>query len=377
MNYNRITAFFSLTLVTGIICLLPSCVDDPKENSVEIDRQPLLTSLADNVIIPGYENLNGEITSLNAAAQVFVETPEQANLSTLRTAFTQAYRSWQAVAFFNFGPGFNQTLRAEFNTYPADYFSIENSIESGEYNLDSFSAANQKGLPALDYLLYGLAENDVDLLEFYTTDQNSENRKTYLTSLTERLKEKIDQVYNGWIATEGNYRQQFINQDGNDAGSSISLLINSLSQYFEVFTRDAKIGIPLGKRSQGDIIPKNVEAYYNGDLSITLAADNLRGIKNIFTGSNGNLDGVGLYNYLKDLKAQSNGDLLADVVISQLDQAIAAVESIPSPLSNTIESNPQPVEEAHGKLQQFVFTIKAEIPSATGVLISYSDNDGD
>ena len=152
-------------------------------------------------------------------------------------------------------------------------------------------------------------------------------------------------------------------------------MINSLSQYVERFTRDARVGIPLGKRSQGTPIPRNVEAYFSGK-SVELAKHNVAGIRNFYLGRNGTEDGLGFYEYLKGLNSgQENA--LADKLQSQLNLAVEKVEAMPSPLSHAVQQNPSHVDQAHGELQRLVILIKTEFSSALGVLITYQDNDGD
>ncbi|QDH80557.1 imelysin family protein [Echinicola soli] len=373
MNYRSISTYLLWATVAGIICLLPSCMNDEKEqNQMKVDRSPMLESLADKVIIPAYTVFHTAAFGLNEHIQAFAETPSQETLSDAREQFHTAYHSWQHVALFDFGPAFTHTLRANVNTFPTDNFSIDNAIASGTLELDKISAQNKKGLPALDYLLFGLAETDQEMLQLYTDGENAAHRRAYLTAVAEDILLKTDQVYNGWLEAEGNYRDTFIDKDGTDVGSSIGQMVNAFSQYFERFNRDARIGVPLGKRSQGTPIPRNVEAYYSGK-SISLATENLKGVINFFKGGNGE----GLHDYLKSLDTKHNDRLLADVVLDQFETAEKKVTAIPSPLTEAVTSNTEPVDAAHKELQKAVILIKVDMASALGVLITYQDNDGD
>jgi predicted lipoprotein len=374
MRFNFL--FIGLLIVTGFLCLLPSCVEDEKNENYTIDRGSLLQSIADNVILPGYEKLHTDITELDASIKKFVDNPDQSTLNQTRMDFEKAYLSWQEVAFLEFGPAFTETLRANANTFPTDYFSIENAVQSGEIDLTKLSSQNKKGFPALDYFLYGLGDTDEAILEKYSTDLYAAPRIGYLTAVSKDLFDKVDQVYMGWMASGGNFRQTFIEKDGTDVGSSMGLMVNSLSEYYERITRDARIGIPLGKRSQGIIIPQNTEAYFSG-ISVSLATQNLNGIRNFFLGKNGQQDGEGLYDYLKALGNEYEGVLLADALINHLEDAKSKVAEIPSPFSESVKNNPQPAETAHSQLQKTLILIKVDMASALGILISYQDNDGD
>lgn len=186
---------------------------------------------------------------------------------------------------------------------------------------------------------------------------------------------KVNLVYNQWLPTGGNYQQDFIQSDGTDVGSSFGEMVNTLSQYLERFTRDARIGIPLGKRSQGVIIPRNVEAFYSSQ-SIPLLREHVSGMKDFYLGKAGSQDGKGFYEFLQEIKAGED-ERLALRILDQLDLILNRLDQVPSPLSETIRTNPAPVEAAHIELQKLVILIKTEFSSALGVLITYQDNDGD
>ncbi|WP_410266143.1 imelysin family protein [Cyclobacterium sp.] len=366
----------SLFMVTGLIGLLPSCVEDSaEENQQETSRIPVLENLASNVIVPGYENLHTQISLLDHSVKDFTTEPNQANLTALRTDFISAYSQWQKVSFLEFGPAFSQTLRAEFNTFPTDNFSIDNAIESGEFSLTGFSTQNRRGLPAMDYLIYGLADTDEAIIEKYSTDDNAGNRKEYLLALSQLILSKSDLVYNQWLPSGGNYQEEFIQKDGTDVGSSFGEMVNALSQYLERFTRDARMGIPLGKRSQGVIIPRNVEAYYS-EQSVPLLKAHISGMKDFYLGKQGDNDGKGFYELLQEIRAGED-EGLADRILAQFDLILSRLDQVPSPLSTIIQTNPAPAEAAHQELQKQVILIKTEFSSALGVLITYQDNDGD
>ncbi|SHN35521.1 hypothetical protein SAMN04488057_1277 [Cyclobacterium lianum] len=368
--------FVSTLLVAGLICLLPSCVENSEgENQQDTARKPVLENLANNVILPGYESLHSQMTLLDQSVKNFTADPNQANLSSLRSDFENVYSQWQKVSFLEFGPAFSQTLRAEFNTFPTDNFSIDNAIESGEFSLTGFSTTNRRGLPAMEYLIYGLADTDEEIIAKYSSGTNAGNAREYLLAVSQLLLTKIDLVYNQWLPEGGNYQEEFIQKDGTDVGSSLGEMVNALSQYLERFSRDARLGIPLGKRSQGVIIPRNVEAYYS-QYSVSLLQAHISGMKDFYLGKRGENDGKGFYELLQEIRAGED-EGLADRILAQFDQILSRLDQVPSPLSATIQNNPASAEAAHQELQKQVILIKTEFSSALGVLITYQDNDGD
>lgn len=376
MLYKFISGFRFILWVTGLFGLLLSCVDDTEEkNQQSTARKPVLENLATSVIIPGYENLYTEVAQLDQAVKDFTADPNAESLTGLRGDFMGAYAAWQKVSFLEFGPAFSETLRAEVNTFPTDNFSIDNAVQTGEFSFTGFSTQNRRGLPAMEYLIYGVGATDEGILEKYTLDANAENYKEYLLTVSQLLLNKVGLVYNQWLPSGGNYQEEFIQSDGADIGSSFGEMVNALSQYLERFTRDARIGIPLGKRSQGVKIPRNVEAYYS-ENSILLFREHITGMRDHYLGKSGDRDGKGFYEYLQEIKAGEDEDL-GQRILDQFDLILSRLDQVPSPLSESIRTNPAPAEASHAELQKLVILIKTEFSSALGVLITYQDNDGD
>ncbi|ELR71599.1 Iron-regulated protein A precursor [Fulvivirga imtechensis AK7] len=362
---------FSTITLLAILTAIGCKNDDSGSVTPGFDRQLMLEELADNVIIPAYDTLNKTTTTLDAAMNAFVADPTTTTLSNARTAFEAAYHAWQRASFWDFGPAFDAFLISSLNSFPASKVGIDNNIATGTYDFSTSDAQSQKGFPAIDYLLYGVANTEAGVVDMFTNDANADNRRAYIQAVMEDIVKRVHDVASAW---SGTYRQSFINKDGTDVGSSVGLIVNELNKYFERVARDKKIGIPLGKRSNGIPIPANVEAYYSG-ISISLALENLKAIRDFYMGIGPEEDVTGLYEYLDAINAQEG--TLADVIKDQFELAIKEVGEIPSPYSETVETNPGPANEAYQELQALVVLLKADMPSALGVLITYQDNDGD
>ncbi|MCA1762285.1 MAG: hypothetical protein LC664_04750, partial [Flavobacteriales bacterium] len=83
---NSFRSIFSLLLVALV---LTGCQDDETtdDNGDSFDRNALLTNLADNLIIPGYADLNTASAELHVSATAFSEDVSEENLESLRTAW--------------------------------------------------------------------------------------------------------------------------------------------------------------------------------------------------------------------------------------------------------------------------------------------------
>ena len=373
-NYSM-KQLFSIIAFILLVTVIGCKEDETGSTTSGFDRSLMLENLADHVIIPAYDKLNNEVIELDAAVSDFVSTPDVAHLREARDKYTTAYHTWQRASFFEFGPAFDLLLNSSVNSFPADFVNIDLNLQQGDLPSNTTSGQDEKGFPALDFLLFGIAGSEEEIVGLYTNDPLSQNRSAYLKAVVEDIKYRTGSVAAGWAPSGENYRAAFIKQDGTDVGSSIGLMVNELNQFFERETRDKKIGIPLGKRSQGIPIPMQVEAGYS-DLSLSLAQENLDAIFDFYMGR-GQAEAISFYDYLVALDAQYGNMLLADAIKAQFENALQEVGEIPGPYDETVEANPAPAEEAYAELQKLVILLKADLPSALGVLITYQDNDGD
>lgn len=374
MNHKYFS-FASLILFLFAGFIISCNKDDEGNNDTGFDRALMLSDLGYNVIIPSYDSLKRKTNLLQESVTSFTSSPSTELLIDLRNDFKVAYRAWQYCAAFQFGPAETELLRDNLNTFPTDPDQINLNIASGSYNLETASNLDAKGFPGMDYLLFGVG-NEAETVEFFATGELAEKRKVYLQDLVNEIKTKVDKVYNGWHPDGENYIQSFQNASGTDAGSSLGQLVNELNFDFEII-KNPKVGIPLGKKSLGEILPEKVEAYYSG-ISSELAMLNVKAIEDVYLGRAMNgTDGIGLDEYLIHLNAQHNGNSLSNAIKNQFTSIKNSLTAVPDPLSATVQNNKPVVEAAYNELQKMVVLLKSDMPSALGVLITYQDNDGD
>lgn len=356
-------ALLSLLLVS---VALIGCDKDGNDNKVNFDRSAMLQAMADNHIAPSYATLNGTVNDLTTSFNTFKTNLDQQNLTDLKTAFLAVYRQWQACSMFEFGPAMDVALRSNLNTFPTDTTTINSNIGTGGYNLNTAANIDAKGLPAIDYLLFGM--DDAATLTAF----QDQARLDYLEDLITDISTKVTTVHNAW---QNGYTQTFVLKDGVDVGSSLSEVLNQLNFQFEL-VKNAKIGIPLGKRTLDQALPDKVEALYSG-ISTELANLNLLAIQSLYLGEIGNSNYSSFHAYLIAIDAQYNGSTLASAIEAQLNIAITQVATMPTNLSDAVVNNTTPVNAAYVEVQKTVVLLKSDMPSALGVLITYQDNDGD
>lgn len=367
---------YSAIILASSFLLIQSCgksgdgTKKPDTGSTSFDRKALLTNLSANVIIPAYTSYSAAVVSLDAAITAFNASPDAAKLATLQAAFKVTYQQWQSTSTFGFGPAADKLdLRVNTNTYPADVAQMTANITSGTYNSALLANLAAKGLPALDYLLFGVGADNTAILTLYTTDSKAANRKTYLAALSAELKTNAATVLAAW---NGSYKITFLNADGNDVGSSVGQLVNQLVYDYEIL-KNFEIGIPAGVQSLGTTFPNKVQAYYS-KTSVQLALLHIKALQDIYTGK----DGIGLDDYLVSANAKyTDGKPLNDVIKAQFATATAKLQTLADPLSDQIKTSPATVTAAYTELQRLTVLLKTDMTSSLGILITYGDNDGD
>lgn len=363
---------FTLVFLSAAL-LFMGCDDDmggaqsPCES--DFDQRGLFQNVADQIIIPSYNNLESSTQELDAAAQRFIQTPDLSGLEDLRQAFQAAYLDWQAVAQFEFGPAEDIALRATLNNFPLNVSALESKIESE--NLD-FSNPNtfDKGFPALDYLFYGLGDGtDAAILEQYADG----SYQTFLTAQTAFIANAAKQVHDAW--TSG-YRDAFLDRTGTAAGNSLSQIINGLNEHYEMIKRD-KIGIPAGVVTLGFTNPDKVEAPYSG-LSLALAERALLAAEHFYLGrGQSGQNGAGLDDYLESVNATKEGESLNVRIQQQFESAKTALAAVPSPLRSAVDDNNDLAVTAYNEITKQIVNLKTDMPSVLCVAITYIDNPSD
>lgn len=347
--------------------------DEPKD---DFDRKALLTHVADNLIIPAFNNFQSVYGQMKTAADAFTAAPDLAKLTALRQSWQSAYIAWQKVELFNFGPADDVLLRNYCNIYPTDVTVLQSYVSSGTYNLDEIATNKVQGFPALDYLLNGLAVDDNGILAYYSSNADAAKWKKYLSDVIGSMNTKINKVASAWT---GSYRSAFVASDGTGAGSSLSLMVNEYVMYFERFLRSGKFAIPAGVMS-GTAAPEKVEAFYSKELGIVLAKTALKACQDFYAGKSFNSSNTGpcLKTYLEALgKNNTNVAALALNIGNQFTVIETKMNELGSSVSDAIVNNRPKVLALYDEFQKEVRYLKVDMTSAIGISISYTDTDGD
>lgn len=364
-----------ITLVLALSALITNCRNkkdkDPDEDPAEVfDKQGMLTNYADALIIPSYNNFKVSLDSLTAVYNIFKSSGTLGDFQIVKQKFLVAYLKYQRCDLFEFGPAETQVIRNNFNIFPTDSVQIAANILAGTYNLALVGNLDAKGFPALEFLFFGNGATEASIHSLFSNT----NRKQYVSDLLAEMSNKTDNVLSTW---NNSYRSTFINSLGTDIGSSIGFMVNQLN--FELdYLKNAKVGIPLGKKTLNVPVPGACEAYYTNTLSIVYAKETLNLIESAYLGrSVSGSNGKGFDDYLVHLDAKYNGGSLNDAINAQFAVAKAKLAAVPDPLSTQVTANAAIVDAAYVELVKLLVLLKTDMPSSLGVVITYQDGDGD
>ncbi|WP_347814822.1 imelysin family protein [Aequorivita marisscotiae] len=371
--------FLKLGILLAIIAVaISACSSDndgPAETNDNFDRGAMLANWADNIIIPAYTSFNSKVAEMEAATAAFNAAPTVENLQSLRAAWKDAYVSFQHVSMFEIGKAEDIRFRNRLNVYPTKVAQIEDFIASGTYDFNLPSTIDKQGFPALDYMLNGLAENDAEIVTFYTTNSNAEGYKNYLSTLSQTIKSLSSEVLASWT---GGYRDTFVTNTSSSASGAVDKLTNDYIFYFEKALRAGKVGIPAGIFSNGTL-PQNVEAFYKKDISKELLLEAIDASVNFFNGKsfNGATPGQSFKTYLDYLNTIKNGENLSALINNQFTVAKNKANELNANFVQQIETDNSKMLETYDELQRLVVLLKVDMIQALDVNIDYVDADGD
>lgn len=370
---------FTALLISAVLFGCSSSNDDGgngQNTPDNFDREAMLIHWADNIIIPAYEDLESKLTGMQEAKDAFVTAPDQAGLENLRSAWLEAYKTWQYVEMFNIGQAESMLYNFQMNVYPVTVQDILNNIAAGTYDLSNVNNNDAVGFPALDYMLFGTGTTDAEILAQYTTAEDAEGYRKYLSDLADQMLVLTSGVLDNW---KTQYRSAFVANSGNTTTASVNMLTNDYIYYYERGLRANKVGIPSGIFSLGQSFPDKVEGYYNQEVSKELALAALDAVQDFFNGKTygGSSTGNSFSAYLDYLRTIQGGEDISALINQQFNTARAQMELLDSNFSAQVTTDNTMMTKTFDELQKAVILLKVDMVQAMSISIDYVDADGD
>ncbi|MGK0440457.1 MAG: putative lipoprotein [Pseudohongiellaceae bacterium] len=409
MNWSKIC------LSVGLAFSVSACVDDSRGNSDAIatqgfDYSAMFANLADNVILPNYQQLATQANALaddNGAlasyCSVIGSAGETAALSAAQADWRELMIAWQPTELHVVGPASDNdnALRNRINSFAETSLSscgIDQSVvlsQSVGFDLSTRSNS-QLGLGALEYLLFNSSLDHTcppQIIETTGWDTRPDNeRKLWRCKHAQKLASDIasasQSLLTTWQGDGGNYRSAFINPNNNAV--QLKALSDALFA-IEIDVKDNKLGIPLSLKSDCSQVacPQQTESFY-AEQSLASIGGNLKGFEQIFFGVGGSsFDDIIIAEGFADVASNFQSlttnaiDFNNSMSSSLFDQATAIVASGSDTDCLNSAANPDsdqtvPACSLHGYLKRitdalrtdFVTIVELDLPSR-----AQADND--
>ena len=340
---------------------------DDDEIGISFDRASLLNSWYNDYIQPQLNDFKENLDEMKTSVSAFQSSTNLPSLEDLRNSMFLTYNSWQKVEMFNIGKAEEIYYASKMNVYPVNTARVESNILSEQYDFSNANNNAAQGLPTIDYLLYGIGDNNQTILEKFTNDQKYMN---YLVNVTNEMINNTTEIINSWET----YKGEFLNSTDNTATSAVNLMINDFLYYYEKGFRANKIGIPGGVFSISPI-PENVEGYYSRTYSKTYALKAFSGIIEFFNGTKSST--VSLKSIIIKLDNTNGGENLGNKINSKMQTAFNMIESLEEDFVQQIQNDNTKFLQTYDAIQEVVVLLKVDMLQLLNIKVDYVDADGD
>ena len=334
-------------------------------------RQEVLVNLTDTVIVPRFQAAASGMNGLKDALHTLCDRPSPATLDGARTAWREARAPWMRSQAMWFGPVMERRSRSLVDWTPVDPERIEAALAEREAitatDLREFLAATQRGLGAIEYVIFG---DDGAVLA--ALEPPGEIRCQYLTALGEVVAAEMDGALADWTGVNSD-RAAYAGYFNGTASSSIlereavAVLVRT-SVFLTRSITDMRLGAAIGANG-GAPDPEAIPGGA-GHNAVADMRNQLLGMQDIYHG--GSDGGPGLSALVRGLSEDAD-----DRMTAGFDAALAAIDGLAEPLPATIAANPEPAREVHRRMQDFQRTLNTEVVSLLGVSVGFADTDGD
>jgi putative iron-regulated protein len=305
--------------------------------------QQVIQNYARNVIFNTYIDLVEQTKLLRAAIlELQLETTTK-NLHQAQNAWRNARRPWEQSEAFLFGPAETLDLDPALDSWPINATDIKNVVDSDTpLTTETVSAFEPtlKGFHVIEYLLFGNNNNKV-------ASELTARELAYMIAAATALTNDAQALADAWNPNAGNFLAEFSKAGAGSA--TYPSLASAVQEMLEGMIGIAdevgtgKLSRPLAGRD-----PSLTESQFSAN-SITDFINNIRSIRNVYTGTYLLSEGPGLNALVKSINPA-----LDEAINNQIEKTIAAIYAIPQPFTESIISNADSVQTAINEAKNLV-----------------------
>jgi predicted lipoprotein len=314
-------------------------------------------ALAEQYIIPGYQQLAMHTDTLRHTAKTYCESPSATSAAHIQQGYIDAFLAWQSIQHIRFGPIQYLMREHRFQLWPDKRSTVSkhlaqllNEPETASLNIAKKSVAVQ-GFSALEQLLF---------------PQPRLETCRVINAISINLHQMANATIADWITGEAPFQQWFTQPNENNPlyATETELageILNNLHTQFEILITQ-KLARPLGK-NQKKARSKRAEGWRSG-TSITALRRNIQACQTLYQ-----------HTFARELGDQP----IAQQINDQFTQAIKLTETLRLPLDQAVK-NPQErpkLIQLQTKLQQLHQLIKQEMATILNLSLGFNNLDGD
>lgn len=342
---KKIAYFLLLAAATS----LTSCDKDTEETSTNFTQE--ITNIGSNVIIPTYKDLATAAENMHTAMQTLEANPTVDNLLAARNTWIAARVFWEQSEGFLFGPVDQEGIDPSLDSWPVNIVDLDNVLASSSTLTVEYLEQQEgtlKGFHTIEYLLWG-ANGDKQVSDITT------RQFEYLTACSGALAKDAQRLYKLWAPEDGNFIDYLLT-----AGNGSNLYISEKAALEEIVNALVVIADEVGNSKINDPFAASdltLEESRFSNNSKADFADNIRSIKNIYTGTYGT---TGNGNSIDDVVREKN-EALNTTILAQIDAAILAIESIDGTFTSAVSSARSSIETAQTAVRDLQETMESQL----------------
>ena len=350
-------------LVCAAGLLLGACSSDSNSSSEggskggdDAGQKTMLTGLADNVIVPGFQKLASDLDGLQRTVDDLCTTPGPEGLGTAQAAWREAADSWQRMRPAATGPAMDDRLMSAIG-FEARPQTIDKLL-AGKAAVDEAAlaktGANVRGLNAVEYGLFGDGSEALAAL-----GAPGDRRCQYLSGVSALSATAAHEVADDWQT----YRNTFISSTGSSIDASLSRTLNEVTHRIQEIDEKSLRDMAAAK-TYDDLAP----ARQDGPAAYTL------GERKALLDGAANLIGDGKTGLSSSVAARSPET--ADRLVAATVAAVEALNVLPDSVEAAYD-DPAAIAKAADAIAKLKVVIFTEVAAQMGVTVTFSDSDGD
>jgi|GEM_PF-1447429 len=347
------------------------------EPAPDVDRLAVVAHVGAEIMEPAFADLADKADVLEAQTAALCDGGADADkLQSAQDAWKAARKAWKTVEGYRVGPMDELRNFNSIDFWPRRQDALDGYLAGTDAPTEDsvrLGGVAGRGFPVIEYILWHAEDDLMGNLAYLGEGIHC----AWAVAAAADLSTTLTTLHNAWspddgdfvgtLATSGQSPDSF-----DSAQTALDLIVNDLIGHVEGM-KGIKLNKPLGDRDGAEPDPCDSESYLAHHGLDDLRA-NLDGFRRAYIGS---VDGEPHANSLHQAVADLSDDALADDILAKVDEAEAALSTLPPPLFDRFTDAPDDVRAVRDVLGELHVLLAVDAAGRLGVTLTFNDNDGD